>query len=59
MNGTNCNDNERGLLPYPVISSRDKGRPDAMKIVVRHYQSYIAHLSMRAPATKAATPITA
>ena len=40
MNGTNCNDNERGLLPYPVILA-------AMKIVVQHYQSYIAHLSMR------------
>ena len=25
----------------------EKGDPDAMKIVVQHYQSYIAHLSMR------------
>ena len=47
MNGTNCNDNERGLLPYPVILAATKGDPDAMKIVVQHYQSYIAHLSMR------------
>ena len=47
MNGTNCNDNERGLLPYPVILAATKGDPDAMKIVVQHYQSYIAHLSMQ------------
>ena len=47
MNGTNCNDNERGLLPYPVILAATKGDPDAMKIVVQHYQSYIARLSMR------------
>ena len=47
MNGTNCNDNERGLLPYPVILAATKGDPDAMKIVMQHYQSYIAHLSMK------------
>ena len=42
-----CNENERGLLPYPVILAATKGDPDAMKIVVQHYQSYIAHLSMK------------
>lgn len=49
MNGTNGNntDNERGLLPYPVILAASKGDPDAMKIVLQHYQSYIAHLSMQ------------
>ena len=47
MNGTNCNNDERGLLPYPVILAATKGDPDAMRIVVQHYQSYIAHLSMR------------
>ena len=47
MNGTNCNGNERGLLPYPVILAATKGDPDAMKIVMQHYQSYIAHLSIR------------
>ena len=46
MNGTSFNENERGLLPYPVILAATKGDPDAMKIVVQHYQSYIAHLSM-------------
>lgn len=47
MNGTSFNEDERGLLPYPVILAATKGDPDAMKIVVQHYQSYIAHLSMR------------
>ena len=47
MNGTNFNDDERGLLPFPVILAATKGDPDAMKIVLQHYQSYIAHLSMR------------
>lgn len=46
MNGTNFDENERGLLPYPVILAATKGDPDAMKIVVQHYQSYITHLSM-------------
>ena len=47
MNGTNSNNNERGLLPFPVILAATKGGPDAMKIVVQHYQSYIANLSMK------------
>ena len=32
---------------YPVILAATKGDPDAMKIVMQHYQSYIAHLSMK------------
>ena len=47
MNGMNSNDNERGLLPFPVILAATKGDPDAMKIVLQHYQSYIAYLSTR------------
>ncbi len=45
MNGTN--ENERGLLPYPVIVAATKGDPDAMRIVIRHYSSYINSLSIR------------
>ena len=47
MNGTtgNSNPDERGLLPYPVILAASKGDPDAMKIVMQHYASYIAYLS--------------
>ena len=47
MNGMNSNNNERGLLPFPVILAATKGDPDAMKIVLQHDQSYIAHLSMK------------
>ena len=38
---------ESGLLPYPVIVAATKGDPEAMNIVVQHYESYIASLSMR------------
>ena len=48
MMKTNGNDHdERGLLPYPVIIAATKGDPEAMKIVVQHYESYIAALSIR------------
>lgn len=43
----NSNPDERGLLPYPVILAATKGDPDAMRIVIRHYASYIAYLSTR------------
>ena len=43
----NTEQNERGLLPYPVIIAATKGDPEAMNIVVQHYESYIASLSMR------------
>lgn len=50
MNGT-INDNiknaERGLLPYSVILAANKGESLAMKIVIEHYESYIANLSIR------------
>lgn len=48
MNGTISNNSyERGLLPYPVILAATKGDPDAMKLVLQHYQGYITHLSMQ------------
>ena len=43
----NTDNNERGLLPYPVIIAATKGDPEAMNIVMQHYDSYIASLSMR------------
>lgn len=43
----NTENDERGLLPYPVIITATKGDPEAMKIVVQQYESYIASLSMR------------
>ena len=38
---------ERGLLPYPVIIAATKGDPEAIQLVVDHYESYIAYLSTR------------
>ncbi len=43
----NTDNDERGLLPYPIIIAATKGDPEAMNIVVKHYDSYIASLSMR------------
>ncbi len=43
----NTEQDERGLLPYPVIIAATKGDPDAMAIVMRRYESEIADLSMR------------
>ena len=40
--------NESGLLPYPVIIAANKGDPEAMQIVVHHYGSYIAYLYAKA-----------
>ena len=47
MGNGNNEQSERGLLPYQVIIAAAKGDPDAMRIVVHHYDSYIAFLSMR------------
>lgn len=50
MNGminSNTENNERGLLPYPIILAANKGEPEAMKVVVLHYGSYMTSLSMR------------
>ena len=45
MSGTDPS--ERGLLPYPVIAAAVKSDPNAMRLVVQHYDSYISSLSMR------------
>lgn len=57
MNGTiSNNSDERGLLPYPVILAATKGDPDAMKLVLQHYQSYISVTATEAvPSSSAAT----
>ena len=49
MNGNigNTEQNEGGLLPYPVIIAATKGDPAAMAIVMQRYESNIADLSMR------------
>ncbi|MBU5267531.1 helix-turn-helix domain-containing protein [Virgibacillus proomii] len=50
MNGminSNTENNERGLLPYPIILAANKGEAEAMKVVIQHYGSYMNSLSMR------------
>lgn len=47
MIDANTKDNERGLLPYPIILAANKGDPEAMKYVFLHYGSYMTSLSMR------------
>ncbi|WP_033827877.1 helix-turn-helix domain-containing protein [Bacillus andreraoultii] len=50
MNGMinyNVENSECGLLPYPIILAANKGDPEAMKVVVLHYKSYMTSLSMR------------
>lgn len=36
-----------GLLPFPVISAAVGGNVDAINSVLKHYEGYIAALSMR------------
>ncbi len=47
MIDANTKNNERGLLPYPIILAANKGEAEAMKVVVLHYGSYMTSLSMR------------
>ena len=44
---SNSDHDERGLLPFPVIIAATKGDPEAMKMVVQHYEGYISYLSTR------------
>ncbi|MGX7078297.1 MULTISPECIES: helix-turn-helix domain-containing protein [Aerococcaceae] len=47
MIDANTKENERGLLPYPIILAANKGEAEAMKTVILHYGSYMTSLSMR------------
>jgi len=38
---------ERGLLPYPVIAAATMGDPEAIGVVLRHYESVLSDLSIR------------
>ena len=44
---SNSDHDERGLLPFPVIIAATKGDPDAMKIVLSHYEGDMLTLSDR------------
>lgn len=47
MNKISTQNDERGLLPYPIIIAANAGEAEAMHIVLQHYDPYIASLSMR------------
>ncbi len=47
MIDANTKDNERGLLPYPIILAASKGELETMKYFILHYGSYMTSLSMR------------
>ena len=47
MKNSNSDHDERGLLPFPVIIAATKGDPDAMKIVLSHYEGDMLALSVR------------
>ena len=47
MNKISTQNDERGLLPYPIILAANAGEAEAMNIVLNHYDSYIVSLSMR------------
>lgn len=44
---SNSDHDERGLLPFPVIIAATKGDPDAMKIVLSHYEGDMLTLFVR------------
>lgn len=44
QNGNTSEQSERGLLPYVVIVAATKGDPEAMKMVVQHYEGYISDI---------------
>lgn len=41
------NQAEQGLLSYQVIVAAKKGEPEAMEMVLQHYDRYIRELSKR------------
>lgn len=48
MNNISIQNDERGLLPYPIIIAANAGEAEAtLRHVVKHCDSYITSLSMR------------
>lgn len=46
----------KGLLPYPVIVSAVSGNVDAINIVLKHFEGFIATLSIRTMYDEAGSP---
>ena len=59
QNGNTSEQSERGLLPYVVIVAATKGDPEAMKMVVQHYEGYISTSLQGRSKTSAVIHITA
>ena len=38
---------ERGLLPFEIIVAANEGKPEAIAVVMKHYESYMMELAKR------------
>ena len=47
QNDIKHNRDDKVLLPLPIILSANAGEPEAMNIVLSHYEKYITYLSVR------------
>ena len=47
QNDIKHNRDDKVLLPLPFILSANAGEPEAMNIVLSHYEKYITYLSVR------------
>ncbi len=47
QNDIKHNQDDKILLPLPIILSANAGEPEAMNIVLSHYEKYITYLSVR------------
>lgn len=47
QNDIKHNRDDKVLLPFPIILSANAGEPEAMNIVLSHYEKYITYLSVR------------
>ncbi|MCG9968029.1 helix-turn-helix domain-containing protein [Pelotomaculum terephthalicicum JT] len=47
MNSTHAKTGNNGLLPFPVIAAASNGDINAINAVLKHYERYIAALSIR------------
>lgn len=47
MKSTSDTQGRNNLLPYPVIAAAVSGNVDAINVVVKHFEGFIARLSTR------------
>jgi len=56
MNSTPDTQGRKNLLPYPVIVAAVSGNVDAINMVVKHFEGFIARLSTRTMYDEAGNP---